>query len=67
MWCPTLAAQADVAATYDDYAIPSGILNATVSGLTSRSILNAAIGPEDFHGCVFYQGICAAGSFHLVP
>ncbi len=46
---------ADVAATYDDYAIPSGILNATVSGLTSRSILNAAIGPEDFHGCVFYQ------------
>jgi hypothetical protein len=46
---------ADVAATYDDYAIPSGILNATVSGLTSRSILNAAIGPEDFHGCVFYR------------
>ncbi|MFO1371633.1 MAG: tellurite-like stress resistance cysteine protease StiP [Candidatus Competibacteraceae bacterium] len=45
---------ADVAATYDDYAIPSGILNATVSGLTSRSILNAAIGPRDFHGCVFY-------------
>ncbi len=46
---------ADVAATYDDYAIPSGILNATVSGLTSRSILNAAIGPDDFHGCVHYQ------------
>jgi len=46
---------ADVAATYDDYAIPSGILNATVSGLTSRSILNAAIGPDDFHGCVFYE------------
>ncbi|MBE2295736.1 MAG: hypothetical protein IAF00_12335 [Phycisphaerales bacterium] len=46
---------AEVAATYDDYAIPSGILNATVSGLTSRSILNAAIGPNDFHGCVFYQ------------
>ena len=45
---------ADIAATYDDYAIPSGVLNATVSGLTSRSILNATIGPEDFHGCVFY-------------
>ena len=45
---------ADVAATYDDYAIPSGVLNATVSGLTSRSILNASIGPGDFHGCVFY-------------
>lgn len=46
---------ADVAATCDDYAIPSGILNATVSGLTSRSILNAALGPRDFHGCVFYR------------
>ncbi|MDG4552983.1 MAG: tellurite-like stress resistance cysteine protease StiP [Candidatus Competibacter sp.] len=46
---------ADVTATYDDYAIPSGILNATVSGLTSRSILNDAIGPDDFHGCVFYR------------
>lgn len=45
---------ADVAATCDDYAIPSGILNATVSGLISRSILNAAIDPGDFHGCVFY-------------
>lgn len=45
---------ADVAATTDDYAMPSGILNATVSGLISRSILNAAIGPDDFHGCVFY-------------
>ncbi|HRD66308.1 MAG TPA: tellurite-like stress resistance cysteine protease StiP [Candidatus Competibacter sp.] len=50
---------ADVAATYDDYAIPSGILNATVSGLTSRSILNAAIGPHDFHGCVFYADFAA--------
>ncbi|MCB1776442.1 MAG: cysteine protease StiP family protein [Candidatus Competibacteraceae bacterium] len=46
---------AEVAATYADYAMPSGILNATVSGLTSRSILNAAIGPDDFHGCVFYS------------
>ncbi|MBL8258584.1 MAG: hypothetical protein JNM60_02065 [Candidatus Competibacteraceae bacterium] len=45
---------AEVAATFDDYAIPGGILNATVSGLTSRSILNASIGPDDFHGCVFY-------------
>jgi hypothetical protein len=50
---------AEVAATYDDYAIPSGILNATVSGLTSRSILNTAIGPRDFHGCVFYADFAA--------
>ena len=50
---------AEVAATRDDYAIPSGILNATVSGLTSRSILNAAIGPDDFHGCVHYADFAA--------
>ena len=47
---------ADVAASYEDYAIPSGILNATVSGLVSRSILNGQIGPADFHGCVLYDG-----------
>lgn len=46
---------ADVAATADDYAIPSGILNAPVSGLLSRSILNDQIGPDDFHGTVFYE------------
>ncbi len=46
---------ADVAASYEDYAIPSGILNATVSGLVSRSVLNHQIGPDDFHGCVFYE------------
>jgi hypothetical protein len=48
---------ADVAATYDDYAIPSGILNATVSGLVSRSILNAEIAPHQFHGCVIYEDL----------
>lgn len=45
---------ADVAATLDDYVIPSGIMNATVSGLVSRSILNGAISQADFHGCVYY-------------
>jgi len=48
-------AGAGVAATTDDYLIPSGILNATVSGLISRSILNERIGQEDFHGCVYYH------------
>lgn len=48
---------ADVAATYDDYVIPSGILGATVSGLMSRSILNEQIGPEDFHGSFVYQSL----------
>jgi hypothetical protein len=50
-----LAGTAACAASCDDYLIPSSILNATVSGLISRSILNQAIGPGDFHGCVYYQ------------
>lgn len=51
-----LSGTAGVAATSDDYLIPSSILNAVVSGLISRSILNAEyIGPGDFHGCVFYR------------
>ena len=50
-----LAGTAACAASCDDYLIPSSILNATVSGLISRSILNEAIGPSDFHGCVYYQ------------
>jgi hypothetical protein len=49
-----LAGVAACAASCDDYLIPSSILNATVSGLVSRSILNDAIGPGDFHGCVYY-------------
>ena len=47
---------ADLAATCDDYVIPSGLLNGIVSGLISRSVLNDAIvGPDDFHACVFQQ------------
>jgi hypothetical protein len=41
----------------DDYLIPSAILNATVSGLVSRSILNEQIGPSDFHGCLYYDDL----------
>lgn len=50
-----LAAKAYCSATEDDYLIPSSILNATISGLVSRSILNEKIGPTDFHGCVYYS------------
>jgi hypothetical protein len=50
-----LAGTAACAASSMDYLIPSSILNATVSGLISRSILNDDIGPNDFHGCVFYK------------
>jgi hypothetical protein len=46
---------ADFAATYDDYAIPSGVMNATVSGLMSRSILNEMIDADQFHGSVYYK------------
>ncbi|NOQ17501.1 MAG: hypothetical protein GQ581_10620 [Methyloprofundus sp.] len=56
-----LAGVAAVAASCEDYLIPSSILNATLSGLISRSILNADyIGAKDFHGCVFYQEFSAA-------
>jgi hypothetical protein len=54
-----LAGAAAVAASCDDYLIPSSILNATVSGLISRSVLNESIGPHDFHGCVLYDALAA--------
>ena len=51
-----LAGQAFLAATSEDYLIPSAILNATISGLISRSILNQkVVKPGEFHGCIFYQ------------
>jgi hypothetical protein len=50
-----LAGAAACAATGDDYLIPSSILNATVSGLVSRTVMDEAMGPDDFHGCVVYD------------
>lgn len=51
-----LAGSAAIAASAEDYLIPSSILNATISGLISRSILNRDhIQVSDFHGCVYYQ------------
>ena len=47
-----LAGKAFCAATFEDYLIPSSILNSTISGLVSRSILNDSIGQLDYHGCV---------------
>ncbi|MGO7279547.1 cysteine protease StiP domain-containing protein [Rhizobium leguminosarum] len=42
-----------LAASGEDWLIPSGILGSTVSGLISRSILNAdVVGTGDFHACV---------------
>jgi hypothetical protein len=50
-----LAGTAACAASCVDYLIASSILNATVSGLVSRSVLNETIGPDQFHGCVYYD------------
>jgi len=51
-----LAGVAYKAATSEDYLIPSSILNSTVSGLVSRSILNDKyIHKGDYHGCVYYK------------
>ena len=45
---------ADYAATYSDYTMPSALMNSTISGLTSRSILNDKV-TGGFHGCVVYR------------
>ena len=51
-----LCGAAGFSPSWEDYLIPSSILNATVSGLVSRSILNARhIGANDFHGCIYYK------------
>jgi hypothetical protein len=47
---------ADLAASEEDYLIPSGLLNGIVSGLVSRSVLSAAlVGPGDFHACQYFD------------
>ncbi|MET0866352.1 MAG: cysteine protease StiP family protein [Nakamurella sp.] len=44
--------------TRDDFLIASACLNSTVSGLVSRTVLNAAYtGPADFHGAKFYRSL----------
>ncbi|MGB1237463.1 MAG: cysteine protease StiP family protein [Pseudomonadales bacterium] len=48
-----IGGMADMTATVDDYTIPSGILNSTVSGLVSRTILRDEF--EGFHQCVLYD------------
>lgn len=43
--------------THEDYLLPSACLNSTVSGLTSRTILNRYIDVEagDFHGATYFE------------
>lgn len=43
--------------THEDYLLPSACLNSTVSGLTSRTILNSFVDVEagDFHGATYFK------------
>ncbi len=45
----------ELCGTHEDILIPSSCLNSTISGLVSRTFLrDDIIGPEDFHGAVYY-------------
>jgi Tellurite-like stress resistance cysteine protease StiP/PELOTA RNA binding domain len=51
-----LAGTASVSASTEDYLIPSSVLNATVSGLVSRSVIDKKqLRETDYHGCHFYR------------
>jgi len=51
-----LSGWATVSASSEDYLIPSSILNATISGLVSRSVYDKnQANPSDFHGCLYYE------------
>lgn len=64
---PELAVLADTGScttlygTREDYLIPSACLNSTVSGLVSRTVLNAQVLlPGQFHGAKFYKELAPA-------
>ena len=71
---PDLAVLADpgrcvsVYGTREDYLIPSACLNATVSGLVSRTVLNCSLtGPGEYHGAKYYRGLAPSDvSTHFV-
>lgn len=49
---------AEKCGTHDDFLIASSCLNATVSGLLSRTFYREdIIGPRDFHGAAFYENL----------
>ncbi len=61
---PSLAVLSDPAGltelcgTHEDILIPSSCLNATVTGLISRTFLRSdIIGPGDFHGAAYYGNL----------
>lgn len=51
----------DLCGTHEDILIASSCLNCTVSGLISRTFLrDDIIGPDDFHGAVYYGELADA-------
>jgi hypothetical protein len=55
-----LSGWATVAPSSEDYLIPSAILNATISGLVSRSFYDSTLANStDFHGCLYYDRFSA--------
>lgn len=50
-----LAGVADYAPFFTDQLIPSCLLNATVSGLISRTVCFPTSHPDKFHQCVYYS------------
>jgi hypothetical protein len=48
-----IAGVADIAATRSDYIIPSCLINSTISGLISRTLINSSL--EKFHRAKFYE------------
>lgn len=71
-----LAGVAKAAGSYADYLIPSAVLNATVSGLISRTVIAANTGANAVHQCAFYahwrahdqsQAFVDALTPHLLP
>ncbi len=53
-----LAGVADLAASDEDYVVPSAILNGVISGLVSRTILSTdLISDDDYHGCVILSDL----------
>lgn len=51
------AGKASFAATFEDYLIPSGILNGIVSGLVSRTVLNEDVTENDYHACLYQENM----------
>jgi ribosomal protein L7Ae-like RNA K-turn-binding protein len=63
-----LSGTAAVSASTEDYLIPSSILNATVSGLVSRSVIDKSqLSASDYHGVHYYGEYASADySRHFV-